>query len=48
MGLKLIVLRRLSPSGKKVITLKGILKGAIINDGDISYAKKSLYGKIGV
>ena len=46
--LKLIVLRKLSPTGKKVITLKGILKGVKIDNGDISNAQKSLYGKIGV
>lgn len=46
--LKLIVLRKLTPTGKKVITLKGILKGIKIDNGDISNAQKSLYGKIGV
>jgi hypothetical protein len=46
--LKLIVLRKLTPTGKKVITLKGILKGVKIDNGDIFNAQKSLYGKIGV
>ena len=46
--LKLIVLRKLTPTGKKVITLKGILKGVKIGNEDISIAQKSLYGKIGV
>lgn len=46
MNLKLSVLKKLTPSGKKVIKLKGILKGVDITDEDITSAKKSLYGKI--
>ncbi len=48
MDLKLSVLKKLIPSGKKTISLKGILKGADITDKDISSAKKSLYSKIGI
>jgi len=47
MGLKLSLLKNLTPSGKKVISLKGILKGFEITEQDISSAKKSLYSKIG-
>lgn len=46
MDLKLSVLKKLSPSGKKNIKLKGILKGVEITDKDIVSAKKSLYSKI--
>ena len=48
MHLKLSVLKKLIPSGKKTISLKGILKGVDITDKDISSAKKSLYSKIGI
>jgi hypothetical protein len=46
--LKLSVLKGLTPTGKKVIKLKGILKGIGISDEDISLAKKSLYSKTGL
>jgi len=46
--LKLSVLKRLTPNGKKVIKLKGILKGVQITDDDICSVKKSLYSKIGI
>ena len=46
MDLKLSVLKKLIPTGKKVISLRGILKGVVITDADIVSAKKSLYGKI--
>ncbi|MFQ5964428.1 MAG: hypothetical protein ACE5KZ_09105 [Candidatus Scalinduaceae bacterium] len=46
MDLKLSVLKKLTPTGKKVISLKGILKGIDITDKDIASAKKSLYSKI--
>ena len=45
-NLKLTVLRKLTPTGKKSTSLKGILKGVDITDEDITYAKKSLYNKI--
>ena len=47
MGLKLTLLKNLAPSGKKVISLKGILKVIEITEEDISSAKKSLYSKPG-
>jgi hypothetical protein len=46
--LKLSILKKLTPSGKKVIKLKGILKGVDITDEDIESAKKSLYSKIAI
>jgi len=48
MGLKVSVLRKLAPTGKKVISLKGILKDVDITEEDITSAKKSLYSKIGL
>ena len=48
MGLKLTLLKNLTPSGKKLISLKGILKGIEVTEEDISSAKKSLCSKIGV
>ncbi len=46
MDLKVSVLKKLAPSGKKVVSLKGILKGVEITDGDINSAKKSFYSKV--
>ena len=46
--LKLTILRKLTPTGKKVISLKGIFKGVDITDEDVTSAKESLYGKIGI
>jgi archaellum component FlaC len=40
MDLKLSVLKKLTPSGQKVISLKGILKGVEITDRDITDAKQ--------
>ena len=47
-NLKLSVLKKLTPTGKKVVTLKGVLKGIDISEKDIAAAKKSLYGKISI
>jgi len=41
MDLKLSILKKLTPSGKKVISLKGIFKGVDITNKDITSAKKS-------
>ena len=46
MGLKLSVLKKLTPSGKKLAKLKGVLKGLDISEEDIASAKKALYSKI--
>ena len=40
--LKLSFLKKLTPTGGKVISLKGILKGVDISEKDITDAKKSL------
>jgi hypothetical protein len=44
--LKLFVLKDLSPSGKKLVSLKGILKGVEITEADIENAKQSLYSNL--
>ena len=46
MGLKLTLLKNLTPTGRKIVSLKGTLKGVVITEEDISLAKKSLYSKI--
>ncbi len=46
MDLKLSILNKYAPSGKKIISLKGILQGVDITDQDIAEAKQSLSGKI--
>ncbi len=48
MDLKLSVLKILTPSGKKLISLKGIIKGLEVTEEDITVAKKSLYSKTGI
>ena len=48
MDLKLSVLKKLTPNGKKIVTLRGILKGVDVSEEDITFAKKSLYSKVGV
>ena len=47
MDLKLSILKDLSPSGTKVISLKGILKGIDITEDDIATAKETLYSRSG-
>jgi hypothetical protein len=46
--LKLSILKKLAPTGKKAVSLKGILKGVEVTDEDINSAKKSLYSKVGL
>ena len=48
MDLKVFVLKKLVPTGKKVVSLKGILKNVDLTEEDIASAKKSLYSKIGL
>ena len=48
MGLKLSVLKKLTPTKQNIVSLKGILKGVEISEKDIATAKKSLYGKVGL
>jgi len=47
-GLKLFLLKQITPTGKKIISLKGVLKGVEITDEDIASAKRSLYSKTGI
>ncbi len=44
--LKFSVLKKLTPSKKNLIPLKGILKGVDISDEDVRKAQKELYDKI--
>ena len=44
--LKSTVLKKHYPARKKVITLRGIIKGIDISDKDISFAKRSLSSKM--
>ena len=48
LDLKLSILKGLTPSGKKVISLKGIIKDVDITEQDIVSAKKSLYSNVGI
>ena len=48
MNLKISVLNGLTPSKKKIVSLKGILKGIEITEQDINAVKKSLYSKEGI
>jgi len=46
LSLKLSVLKKFTPSGKKTVKLKGVFKGVDITDEEISATQKSLYSKI--
>ena len=46
--LKLTLLKKQTPATRKVIALRGILKGVDITDEDIESAQKSLYSKTGM
>ena len=46
--LKLSLIKKLSSNGKKVVKLKGIIKGVDITDEDIASSKKSLYSRTGI
>jgi len=43
MDLRLFVIKKLSSGGKRVISLKGILKGEEVSEKEITSAQKSLY-----
>jgi hypothetical protein len=45
MDLKLSVLKKVTPTGKKLISLKGVIKGVDVTEGDITSVKKSLFSK---
>ena len=44
-SLKLIILKKFSSPGRKIVKLQGILTGKEITDEDITQAQKSLYSK---
>lgn len=46
--LKLIVVKKLASPGKRVISLRGVLRGVKITAADVSYARRSLYRKFGM
>ena len=46
--LKLSLLKKLTPTKKRLIKLRGILKDIEITDEDIASAKKSHYSKMGL
>jgi len=48
MGLKLSVLKKLTPTKQNIVSLRGILKNVGISEQDINTAKKSLYSKTGL
>ncbi len=45
-NLKIIIFKKLAPTRRKTISLKGILRGVKITDSDVARAKKSLYSKL--
>lgn len=45
MDLKLSFLKKVTPTGKKLISLKGVIKGVDVTEEDITSVKKSLYSK---
>jgi transcription elongation factor len=47
-AIKLSILKKLTPTRKKVVSLKGIIKGVDITDDDIAFTQHSLYSKIKV
>jgi hypothetical protein len=47
-AIKSSVLKRLAPTDKRVISLKGVLKNVDITEEDITSVKKSLYSKTGL
>ncbi len=44
--LKSSVLRKITPSGKRIAKLKGVIKGVEVSEADIAAARKSLYGSV--
>ena len=43
MDLRLFVIKKLSSGGKRIISLKGILRGEEVSEKEITSAQKSLY-----
>jgi hypothetical protein len=48
LNLRLTVLKKLTPSPKRVVSLKGVLGNVDISDEDIRQAKKTLTSKVSV
>lgn len=46
LDIKFFILKKLTPSKKNIISLKGIFKDIEVSDEEIEEAKKSLYSKI--
>jgi hypothetical protein len=46
--IKLSIIKKFTPTRKKVVSLKGIIKGVDITDDDIAFTQHSLYNKIEV
>lgn len=46
LDLKFSVLKKLTPSKKNILSLKGILKGVDISEEDVKKTQRELYGKL--
>lgn len=44
-SIKLTILKKLTPSCKKIVSLKGIIKDVDVTEEDLALAKRSLYSK---
>lgn len=44
--LKSSVLRKITPSGKRIVRLKGVIKGVEVSESDIAAVHKSLYSSV--
>jgi len=44
--LKSSVLRNITPSGKRIAKLKGVIRGVEVSEADIASARKSLYSSV--
>lgn len=46
--LKSSILRNATPSGTRIVRLKGVIKGVDITEADIEAARSSLYGSVNI
>ena len=44
-GIKLSILKKLTPARRKVVSLKGIIKNIDVTEADITSTQRSLYSK---
>jgi len=44
-GIKLSILKKLTPARRKVVSLKGIIKDIDVTEADITSTQRSLYSK---